>query len=250
MITVENLVRHFQDPKKGVVKAVDGVSFVAPPGKVFGLLGINGAGKTTVLRMLSTLIRPSSGTASVAGHDVVHEPEHVRSKIGFLSASTAVYGRLTAYEVLEYFGELYGLAGPELKSRVQHAATAMNLSDFGSRLCDKMSTGQKQRVSIARSILHDPPVYFFDEPTAGLDVVTAQTVMEFIEQSKTQGKTILFSTHIMSEAERLCDEIAVVHQGKIVATGTRDALLAQTGEISLERAFLSLVGYQNPAVAS
>lgn len=245
MITTDALCKTFTDPKLGPVHAVADVSFEAKPGQVFGLLGVNGAGKTTCLRMLSTVIRPTSGSATVAGHDVVAEPLAVRSKIGFLSASTALYGRLTGEEILDYFGRLNGLDGSRLRERIEFVKQAMNLHDFAGKLCDKMSTGQKQRVSIARTILHDPPVLFFDEPTAGLDVVTAQTVMEFIEDAKGRGRTIVFSTHIMSEAERLCDTLAVIHQGRLLSQGTTSDILAETGCPNLEKAFLKLVEYKS-----
>ncbi|MBS1714416.1 MAG: ATP-binding cassette domain-containing protein [Armatimonadetes bacterium] len=243
MITTTSLSKSFKDPKVGLVKAVDDVSFEARPGQVFGLLGINGAGKTTCLRMLSTVIRPTSGTATVAGHDIRTDPLAVRTQIGFLSASTALYGRLTGEEVLEYFGRLNGLDGAVLRELITYVKRAMNLHEFAGKLCDKMSTGQKQRVSIARTILHDPPVLFFDEPTAGLDVVTSQTVMEFIEEAKSRGRTIVFSTHIMSEAERLCDTVAVIHQGRLLSQGTTAEILAETGSPNLEKAFLKLVDY-------
>lgn len=250
MITTEGIGKDFHDPKKGVIRAVDEVTITAQPGKVFGVLGVNGAGKTTLLRMLSTLIKPTRGRASVAGHDVVDNAEAVRSSIGFLSASTALYGRLTGREVLEYFGGLYGLTGSVLKGRLDFVTQALRLEGFQDQLCDKLSTGQKQRVSIARAILHDPPVLFFDEPTAGLDVVTAQTVLEFIEHTKSQGKTVVFSTHIMTEAERLCDEIAVIHQGRVCAQGTVESIKTQTQQSTLERAFLNLVGYSSEVLSA
>jgi len=243
MIITEGLGKDFRDPKKGVIRAVDHVSVTAEPGKVFGVLGVNGAGKTTFLRMLSTLITPTRGRASVGGHDTVKDSEKVRSSIGFLSASTALYGRLTGSEVLEYYGGLYGLSGQNLKDRTAFVIKALRLDEFKDQLCDKLSTGQKQRVSIARAILHDPPVLFFDEPTAGLDVVTAQTVLEFIETVRNQGKTIMFSTHIMTEAERICDQVAIIHEGRVFAQGTSDSIKDETNTTSLERAFLSLVGY-------
>lgn len=249
MIITDRLGKDFRDPKKGVIRAVEEVSIVAEPGKVFGLLGVNGAGKTTFLRMLSTLISPSRGSGSVAGHDIVKNPEAVRSSIGFLSASTALYGRLTGAEVLEYFGGLYGLSGQNLKDRTNFVTRALRLDEFNDQLCDKLSTGQKQRISIARAILHDPPVLFFDEPTAGLDVVTAQTVLEFIETVKGQGKTIVFSTHIMTEAERICDNISIIHQGRVCSQGTFEEIKTQAGEATLERAFLSLVGYEREELA-
>ncbi len=242
MIRTEGLSKEFVEAKGGNrVIAVDQVSIEAHPGRVFCLLGVNGAGKTTMLRMLSTVLKPSGGRATVAGYDIVTEGEKVRASIGFMSNSTALYGRLTGLEVLEYFGGLYGLAGKQLKDRLDFVVNKLDLHDFKDRLCDKMSTGQKQRVSIARTILHDPPVLFFDEPTAGLDVVTSQSVMEFIESSRSQGKTIVYCTHIMSEVERLCDDIAVIHEGKIRGLGSVDQLKASTGQPNLERAFLQLV---------
>lgn len=250
MVRTYDLRKYFNDPKRGEVRAVDGVSISAEPGRIFGLLGVNGAGKTTVLRMLSTIIKPTSGRAEVAGFDVLTQSERVRASIGFLSTSTALYGRLTGREVLEYFGGLYGLEGRHLKERLEYAWDKLKLDEFGDRLCDKLSTGQKQRVSIARTILHDPPVLFFDEPTAGLDVVTGQTIMEFIEEARTRGKTVVFSTHIMTEAERLCDDIAVIHEGVICGTGSVQDLLTQTGQPSLEKAFLEMVGYERAAAQS
>ncbi|MCE9557368.1 MAG: ATP-binding cassette domain-containing protein [Armatimonadetes bacterium] len=248
MIKTENLCKSFIDPKKGPVHAVKNVSFEAQVGEIFGLLGVNGAGKTTCLRMLSTVIAPTSGHASVNGFDVVTHGQEVRGQIGFLSTSTALYGRLTAREMLTYFGELNQLSPARLKERLEFVIEKLRLQEYIDRQCDKLSTGQKQRVSISRAILHDPPVIFFDEPTAGLDVVTSQTIMEFIEETKAQGKTVVFSTHIMSEAERLCDKIAVIHAGEIKATGTVADLLAQTQANTLEKAFLNLVGYQQGQV--
>jgi sodium transport system ATP-binding protein len=244
MVQVQGLSKVFKTGKE-TVRAVDDVTFEAHPGKVFGLLGANGAGKTTTLRMLSTVIPPSSGTASVNGFDVRNQAREVRQSIGFLSTSTALYGRLPAREMLEVFGDLYQLGRSRTNSRIEELTEKLKLHEFLNRPCDKLSTGQKQRVSIARSILHDPPVVFFDEPTAGLDVVTSQTILEFIEESRTAGKTVVFSTHIMSEAERLCDHIAIIHQGKLRASGTLQELYSETGETRLERAFLKLVEYRS-----
>jgi sodium transport system ATP-binding protein len=241
MIRTQGLTKRFADGKNGTVVAVDHVSFEAQPGRVFCLLGVNGAGKTTVLRMLSTVIAPTEGTATVAGYDVVKDGEKVRASIGFMSNSTALYGRLSGIEVLQYFGRLYGLDGARLKARVDFVIDKLDLHDFKDRLCDKMSTGQKQRVSIARTILHDPPVLFFDEPTSGLDVVTSQSVMQFIEESRKEGKTVVYCTHIMSEVERLCDDVAVIHNGSLRGLGSVEQLKSQAGETTLERAFLKLV---------
>jgi sodium transport system ATP-binding protein len=243
MVRVEGLAKYFKD-RSTEKKAVDGINFEARPGQILGLLGVNGAGKTTTLRMLSTVLTPTAGKATVAGFDIAEAPAKVRANIGFMSTSTALYGRLTAIELLQYFGEMYGLSGQKLKERIDFVGDKLQLAEFQDRLCDKLSTGQKQRVSIARTILHDPPVLFFDEPTAGLDVVASQTVMEFIEDARDSGKTIIFSTHIMSEVERLCDHVAVIHDGRIHGDGTVADLCAQTGETRLEAAFLQLVGYR------
>ena len=244
MIVTQGLTKRFVDKKSGNVVAVDDLSFEAQPGRVFGLLGCNGAGKTTTLRMLSTVLTPSAGTALIDNIDVTKDPGAVRARIGFLSTSTALDGRLTALETLAYFGGLYGLKGAELKRRTEAAVDRLEIGPFADRLCDKLSTGQKQRVSIARATLHDPPVLFFDEPTAGLDVVASQAVLEVIEAARGAGKTVLFSTHIMSEVERLCDDVAVIHDGRLVGLGSAEDLKAQTGEATLEGAFLKLVNFE------
>lgn len=243
MVRTHGITKHFTHPKNGPVKAVDNVTLEAHPGRIFGLLGVNGAGKTTLLRMLSTVLKPTSGGAEIAGHDVLQAPERVRASIGFMSTSTALYGRLTAREMIEYFGGLYGLRGADLQTRMRETMTRLDIDPFADQLCDTLSTGQKQRVSIARTILHDPPVLFFDEPTAGLDVVTSQTVMEFIEAARNRGKTVVYCTHIMSEVERLCDRVAVIHGGELKGEGTVQSLKESVGEASLEKAFLHLVGY-------
>jgi sodium transport system ATP-binding protein len=250
MVCTQDLAKYFKGPKNTTVKAVDGVTLEAAPGKIMGLLGINGAGKTTLLRMLSTVISPSRGSAQVAGYDIVREPQAIRANIGFMSSSTALYGRSTAKEMIEYFAGLYGLSGNRLKERVQFVIDKLEIDEFQDRLCDKLSTGQKQRVSIARTIVHDPPVLFFDEPTAGLDVVVSQTVMRFIEQVRDQGKTVVYCTHIMSEVERLCDDVAVIHNGIVFGQGSVNSLKEQTGQPSLEKAFLHLVGELDPPVPS
>lgn len=240
MIEARQLAKTFHDRKRGAVKAVDGLSFECYPGQIFGLLGANGAGKTTTLRMLATLLQPTSGAAIVAGHDVTKEPEKVRSRIGFLSGSTALYGKLTAREMIAYFGRLNGLEGRALETRLDEIIDRLEISEFQHGRCDKLSTGQKQRVSIARSIVHEPPVMIFDEPTSGLDVMTSQTIMAFIAECRQEGKTVVFSTHIMSEVERLCDEVAIIHRGIIAARGTVDDLRQQSGEKVLENAFLKI----------
>ncbi|MBS1718102.1 MAG: ATP-binding cassette domain-containing protein [Armatimonadetes bacterium] len=243
MVRTHDIAKVFMDSKRKEVRAVDGVSIEAKPGEIFGLLGANGAGKTTLLRLLSTVISPTAGSAEVAGYDVQQHPEKVRENIGFLSTSTAIYQRLTGREFIEFFGRLNGLDEKKLKERVEYVTEMFRIHEFMDSLCDKLSTGQKQRINIARTILHDPPVLFFDEPTAGLDVMTSQSVLGFIEHCRTMGKTVIFSTHIMSEVERLCDHVAVIHEGQVRAEGTVSDLLTKTGEPSLEKAFLNLVGW-------
>ena len=240
MIEAENLSKYFRGPRRGVVRAVDGVSFRCEPGQVYGLLGANGAGKTTTLRMLATLLQPTTGTARVAGHDIRRDSQSVRSNIGFLSAATALYGRLTAREMTEYFGRLHGLGGPALRRRVDDVFKRLEI-DFGERHCEALSTGRKQKVSIARTLVHDPPVMIFDEPTLGLDVMTARAIVAFIRECRTHGKTVLFSTHVMSEAEKLCDTIGIIHQGRLLAEGPLAALRVRYQQRGLEEIFVSAV---------
>jgi ABC-type multidrug transport system, ATPase component len=242
MIEVDSLSKVFTDKKRGEVRAVDGVSFTATPGEIFGLLGPNGAGKTTLIRMLATILEPTAGTARIQGHDIRTEPEKVRASIGYLTGSAGLYERLTAREMLEYFGALYGLPPAETKRRIDSLISELEMGEFANGRCDKLSTGQRQRVSIARSLLHQPPVLFFDEPTSGLDVVAARTVVRFIKRCRDEGRTVVFSTHIMSEVEALCDRIAVVYQGKIAAIGTLAELRARTGATTFETVFLRLIG--------
>lgn len=242
MIELRNLAKTFRDRRRGVVRAVDDVSFQCHPGRIFGLLGANGAGKTTTLRMLATLLKPSTGSGSVDGFDLVTQSEIVRSRIGFLSGTTGLYGRLTVREMLAYFGRLNGMNGSTLEDRIDELITLLEMGSFATGRCDRLSTGQRQRVSIARSIVHSPPVMVFDEPTSGLDVMSSRTIMQFIEHCRDDGRTVLFSTHVMSEAERLCDEIAVIHNGRLVGQGTLAQLRETTGHQALETVFLSIVG--------
>lgn len=241
MIIAENLTKIFRDRKRGLVRAVNNLSLTCRPGQIFGLLGANGAGKTTTLRMLGTLLETTHGNATIAGYDINENPQEVRRCIGFLSGSTALYGRLTAREMIEYFGQLNNLKGTDLSRRVDELIERLEIGEFQNGRCDKLSTGQKQRVSIARSIVHRPPVMIFDEPTSGLDVMTSQTIMTFIEQCRSDNLTVVFSTHIMSEVERLCDRVAIVHHGVVAAEGSVNELRQQTGETVMENAFLKIV---------
>lgn len=241
MIEAHGLTKIFAD-KKRTVRAVDGVSFRVAPGQIYGLLGANGAGKTTTLRMLATLLKPSSGSASLAGFDVVREPERVRANVGFLAASTALYGRLTAREFIAYFGELNGLPAAEIKIRTKRLADELDMHEFLDRRIEKFSTGMKQKVSIARTLIHDPAVMIFDEPTLGLDVLAARTIVRFIRECRTRGKTVIYSTHVMSEVEKLCDVIGIVHGGKMCAEGTLDQLRQRFGATDMEEIFVTAVG--------
>ena len=241
MIHVENLTKSFRDLRRGQVLAVDHVSFDVKPGEVFGLLGPNGAGKTTTMRILCTVLKPTDGIATLAGFNVVTDPGKVRQNIGFLSASTAIYDRMSAWEMVEYFGKLYGMTREHLRERMETLFTTLQMNDFRDVLGAKMSTGMRQKVSIARAIVHDPPVMIFDEPTLGLDVLVARAVLQNIERLRSEGKCILYSTHIMREVEKLCDHVAVISKGRIQASGTLADLRAEHGENDLEELFFRLV---------
>jgi sodium transport system ATP-binding protein len=242
MIESKNLRKVFKDKKRGRVEAVAGVSFTSRPGQIYALLGANGAGKTTTLRMLATILTPTSGTALVAGSDVVQHPEEVRRKVGFLSTATALYGRLTATEMVDYFGKLNGMDNSTLRARKQELFGMLEMQDFADRRCDKLSTGMKQKVSIARTLIHDPPVMIFDEPTLGLDVMAARTIVQFIRQCRDRGKTVIFSTHIMSEVEKLSDRVGIIHEGRLMAEGSVDELRQRTRLTDLEDIFVHTVG--------
>jgi sodium transport system ATP-binding protein len=191
--------------------------------------------------LLATLLRPTSGGATVNGFDVAREPQKVRGSIGFLSTATALYGRLTAYEVVQYFGRLHGLSEAALGPRIDALFQTLEMNEFRDRRCDKLSTGMKQKTSIARTLVHDPAVMIFDEPTLGLDVLTARTVIGFIRECGQRGKTVIFSTHVMSEAEKLCDTISIIHGGRILAGGTLAQLRERAGLQSLEDIFIKAV---------
>jgi sodium transport system ATP-binding protein len=241
MIEATLLTKVFHDRRKGDILGADRVSFRAEPGSIYGLLGANGAGKTTTLRVLATLLRPTSGTALVAGHDIVREPDKVRANVGFLAASTALYARLTAREMIAYFGRLNGLGEAALRERIRFIADELEMHDFLDRRCDKLSTGMKQKTSIARTIVHDPQVMIFDEPTLGLDVMTARSIVRFVRECRGRGKTVIYSTHVMSEAEKLCDVIGIIHGGALKAEGTLAQIRERTGETDLEECFIRIV---------
>ena len=241
MIEVDGLVKVFHDRKRGEVRAVDGICFEVNPGEIFGLLGLNGAGKTTTLRMLATILTPTAGTAKVDGFDIRENPVEVRRRVGFLSGDTGLYHRLTPRELLSYFGELYGMDRKKINDRIEELSTLLDMEGFLDVKIDKLSQGMKQKTSIARTLMHDPQVLLLDEPIKGLDVLTSLNIIEFIRNSKRMGKTIVFSTHVMREAERLCDRIGIIHEGRIIKIGTLEGWRQETGLHDLEDIFVEFV---------
>ncbi|HEV7226220.1 MAG TPA: ATP-binding cassette domain-containing protein [Pirellulales bacterium] len=241
MIHVQQLTKHYADLRRGKLVALDGISFDARPGEIYGLLGPNGAGKTTALRIISTVLRPTGGSVTVAGADVLTQPSQVRRQIGFMSANTGVYDRMTAWEIVEYFGRLHGLDDETLFARMEDLFQRLQMNEIRDLLGAKMSTGTKQKVSIARALVHDPPVLIFDEATSGLDVLVARALLKTVAELREQGKCVLFSTHIMREAEKLCDRLAIVHRGRILAEGGLDELRDRHDQRDLEELFFQLI---------
>jgi sodium transport system ATP-binding protein len=240
-IHAQGLVKTFHDPERGQVQAVRNLDLDCRYGEIFGLLGPNGAGKTTTLRMLAGILVPSDGSAEIAGVDASKDPIGVRQRIGFLSGSTGLYPRLSGRETLTYFGRLHGLGKQELETRIAELIETFHLHEFIDGRCEGLSTGQRQRISIARAVVHDPSVLILDEPTTGLDIMAASDMIDFVESRRSSGRCVLFSTHILSEAERLCDRIGVVHHGRTLAVGTLEELRDLTGMKFLEQIFKELV---------
>jgi sodium transport system ATP-binding protein len=236
MIEFDRLSKRYGD-----LLAVDDLTLRVAPGEVYALLGANGAGKTTALRCLATLLRPTGGTARVGGFDVREAPLEVRRRLGFLAASMGLYARLTPRELLRYFAELHQVPAAELAERVDGGVERFGLSEFADRLCGTLSTGQRQRVSIARAVVHDPPALVLDEPTLGLDVLSGETIYEFVREARARGRAVVFSTHQMAEVELLADRVGIVARGRLVAEGTPGELVAAAGADSLTRAFLHYV---------
>ncbi len=250
MIEAVNLSKSFKLSKKQQkelgrqdteVHAVDHINFSCKPGRIFSLLGPNGAGKTTTLRMIATILKPSSGSIQVDGFNVMTEPQRVRSSIGFLTGSTGLYNRLTPSETVKYFADLYGMASDTFEERKHYLFDLLDIHEFASKRVGQLSTGMKQKVSIARTIIHDPQVVIFDEPTSGLDVITAENIINLIRDCKLSGKTVIFSSHIMSEVDLLCDDLAIMHKGKIVYASTMDEFRSQMSEKSLTESFINIV---------
>lgn len=236
VLSAQNLHKRFGD-----TVALSGVSLEVQAGEIYGLIGPNGAGKSTTLRILSGLLTPSAGHAGVAGFDVAVAPREARSRLGFVAGSAGLYGRLTPRELLGFFGRLHRMPPAAVAARTQELCEALDLGAVLDRRCDRLSTGEKQRVSIARALLSDPPALILDEPTAGLDVLASDSLRRHILSARAVGRAILYTTHYLAEAELLCDRIGLIHRGRLLREGTPQALRSETGAESLERAFLMLV---------
>ena len=223
----------------GSNKVLRGISFEAHSGEIFGLLGPNGAGKTTTLRIICTLLAPDAGSVDVLGFDTRTAPQEVRRRVGVVTAEIGVYPRLSARENISYFAELSGLLDGDLDRRVNAVLERLDMASFASQRAESLSSGQKQKVAIARAIVHDPPVLMFDEPTSNLDVLASREIRQFMVESKQRGKCVIFSTHVLHDAERLCDRVTIIHQGRVVADGaTADV---RRGYQDLEDSFLTLI---------
>lgn len=236
VIRVESLIKNFPG-----VRAVDGVTFKTEDGQVFGLLGPNGAGKTTTIRLILSILKPDSGRIFVGDVDVLKDGAKARSMIGAVLEDNGLYDRLTAFENVAIFGEMYGLDRTTLKERIERLFELLELKDVRNKKAGSFSKGMKQKVAVARALVADPPVLILDEPTSGLDVLTKRTILDLMKEEKKRGKSILYSTHIMSEAEEICDVIAIIHHGRIRAIGALQELHKQTGKEKLEDIFIEIV---------
>ena len=257
MIEVSNLCKEFSLNKKqmqeiGVkeksLRVLHDVSFTCQPGRVYSLLGPNGAGKTTTLRIIATILRATSGTVKVGGIDLNEDPSAARAKMGFLTGTTGLYERLTPNEMVKYFGKLNGMDDKLIEDRKDRLYTLLGMHDFANKRIGKLSTGLKQKVSITRTMIHDPEVVVFDEPTSGLDVITAKNIIELIRDCKDQGKTVIFSSHIMSEVDLLCDDLGIIHNGKILFNDTMENFRNQMHTDNLTEEFIHIVTQSEQSV--
>jgi len=250
VIQAIELVKVFPTTDGGEKRAVDGLSFQVRAGEIYGLLGPNGAGKTTTLRILSGLMGPTSGRALVNGLDLADDPAGAKHSLGFLTASTGLYQRLSPRELLLYFADLNDIDRRTARRRIEELIEWLEMGDFADLRCGALSTGQRQRTSIARALVADPPILILDEPTLGLDVLTNRLILDFIRRQRQRGKTILLSTHYLDEAERLCDRIGLIHRGRLVAEGTLDELRGPDRERRLTEIFLQAVGEESSAAVA
>lgn len=250
MIEIKNLRKEFSltsaqqkelNTREKTAIAVDDVSLTCMPGRVFSLLGPNGAGKTTTLRMMSTIFKPTSGSISICGIDALAAPQEARRKIGFLTGSSGLYARLTPDELVDYFAALYGIPESVSAERKERLFTLLQMNEFRSKRIGRLSTGMKQKVSICRTMIHDPEVVIFDEPTSGLDVITAENIIELIHNCKKEGKTVIFSSHIMSEVDLLCDDLAIIHHGRLLYNGSMAEFRDNMHEKNLTAEFIRIV---------
>ncbi len=254
MINVKNVSKEYSLSKKQqkelgtkyqhekVMKAVDNISFECKTGRIYGLIGPNGAGKTTTLRMIATMLKPSSGQIEVGGFDTVKEAQKVRKNIGFMTGQTALYDRLTPNEMVKYIADLNGMDKQDFKTAKGKIFDSLKINEFANRRIGKLSTGMKQKTSIARTIITNAPVFVFDEPTEGLDIMTSRAIIDLIRSAKNEGKTVIFSTHRMGEVKLLCDDIGIIHNGRLYFNGTLDSFEQQMTKSSFEDEFVHLVG--------
>ena len=240
MISIKNLTKSFQSGRRTIL-AADHVSFDVGPGEVFGLLGPNGAGKTTMMRMILGLLQPDQGFAEIKGHRSDQQPDEVKRQVGFVSASAGVYHWLTAREMLAFFGEIYGLTPSEIDVRIESLTSILEIGEFLDQGCATLSTGQKQRVSLARALIHEPPVMILDEPTLGLDVVGSQVIFNYIDILRDRMKAIILCTHRLEQAQRVCSRFGLMHLGKKVLEGTLEELRNETGRMDLVDMFVDLL---------
>ncbi len=257
MIEVSNLTKEFSLNKKqreelglkeSTLKVLHEVSFSCHPGRVYSLLGPNGAGKTTTLRIIATILKATSGTVKVCGIDLNENPSEARAKMGFLTGTTGLYERLTPNEMINYFGKLNGMDAKVIDERKNRLYDLLNMHDFANKRIGKLSTGMRQKVSITRTMIHDPEVVVFDEPTSGLDVITAKNIIELIRDCKEQNKTVIFSSHIMSEVDLLCDDLAIIHNGRILFNDTMENFRKQMHTDNLTEEFIHIVSQHDAAV--
>lgn len=248
MIRAQGLVKTFTKIEKKNTKvdfnAVDGISLQIGKGEILGVLGPNGAGKTTLLRMLGKLLQPTEGTVAILdeeGNEITDDIE-IKKRIGYLSGNTKLYQRLSPRELLMMLGDVYELEPDVVKARIEEIIGVLDMAEFADNRIERLSTGQTQRASIARCLLHSPDTYIFDEPTLGLDIISSRAIVEFMKRERNAGKSVLYSTHYMEEAEFLCDRIIMVHKGQIIAEGTPEELRTRTGTTNLRDTFLSLIG--------